>query len=154
VIWFNQSSFYVGLDGNRVAIYQGRPGGMLWFKPQLIDVSRVKTRKLLASTVSELKAGVTESSLAAARQLVTELAKEKSFGLLGLATSTLPASTAPPSTAYTPSTTRPASTTTTTRPASTTTTTRPASTTTTTRPASTTTTTRPASTTTTTSKTG
>lgn len=107
VIWFNQSSFYVGLDGSRVAIYQGRPGGMLWFRPQLVEVSRLKTHDLFPATRSQLRSGVTESSYPAARRLVSFLAREHRLLALGTTTSTLPTTTAPPSTAYSPSTTAP-----------------------------------------------
>jgi serine/threonine protein phosphatase PrpC len=103
VIWFNQSSFFVGLDGSRVAIYQGRPGGMLWFKPQLIETSRLASREVGPATRSQLRSGISESSVAAARQLVSYLAHEHSLLAFGTTPGpTLPGTTAPPSTAYTP----------------------------------------------------
>ncbi|MGH9304521.1 MAG: protein phosphatase 2C domain-containing protein [Acidimicrobiales bacterium] len=103
VVWFNQSSYYVGLAGEHVAIYQGRPGGMLWFKPQLIETVTLRRADLLPATVVALRHGVTESSLPGARQLVRNLVKERQL-LIGGASS--PVTTTAPSAAG--STTRPA----------------------------------------------
>ena len=33
--WFNQATYYVSTNGSKVAIYEGRPGGFLWFHPDL-----------------------------------------------------------------------------------------------------------------------
>src|SRR5439155_27056386 len=31
--WYARRTYFVGLAGNQVAIYKGRPGGLLWFDP-------------------------------------------------------------------------------------------------------------------------
>ncbi len=33
--WYARSTYYVGFAGDQVAIYKGRPGGVLWFDPTL-----------------------------------------------------------------------------------------------------------------------
>jgi PPM family protein phosphatase len=77
VIWFDQTSYFVGLHGSSVAIYEGRPGGMLWFKPQLIETSQITTSELLATTIVTLRGGIAESSLTACEQLAARLKDEK-----------------------------------------------------------------------------
>ncbi len=72
-IWFQRSSFFVGLAGDRVSIFQGRPGGLIWFKPQLLQTSSLTTKDLLPNSVYELRQGVAESSYAAAKQEVDGL---------------------------------------------------------------------------------
>ena len=37
--WYARSTYYVGFDGDQVAIYKGRPGGVLWFEPTLGSAS-------------------------------------------------------------------------------------------------------------------
>lgn len=75
VIWFQQSSFFVGLDGDRVSIFQGRPGGLLWFKPSLLETSSITTHQLLPNSAAEVRQGIEESSYGAAKQELGDLAK-------------------------------------------------------------------------------
>jgi protein phosphatase len=97
VIWYDQSHYYIGLNGENVAIYQGRPGGMLWLKPQLIETSRIRTTELLGSSIATLRAGLAESSLQAAEQVVARLKNEKRIALAAATTTTTrpPPSTLP-----------------------------------------------------------
>jgi serine/threonine protein phosphatase PrpC len=88
---FQRSSFYVGLHGDDVSIYQGRPGGLLWFKPQLLQTSTVTTKNLLPNAVAEVKRGVSVSSYSAAKQEVSDLltlANELGMGPNGSTTTT------------------------------------------------------------------
>jgi nitrate reductase NapE component len=88
VLWFNQSSYFVGLNAGRVAVYLGRPGGMLWFKPRLIETSAVRTSDLLPSSISALQSGISESSLKAADTIVTRLKNEKENAIAATTTTT------------------------------------------------------------------
>lgn len=146
VIWFNQSSYYVGISGDHLAIYQGRPGGMLWFKPSLVETSPLRTKDVLPATLRQLRSGVSESSLAAARTLIAYLGREHSFlYMAGEPPTSVPGTMPPASTLASPSSTSPATSSTTAAPTSTTV----APTTSTTAPSTTTTTTSPTTTTTT-----
>jgi protein phosphatase len=162
VLWFDKASFFVGLDRGYVAIFQGRPGGMLWLKPSVVERTTLKPSDLLASNVVYLRQGMEESSYQAARDLVRNLSLERSRIAQGEAvtTTTTPRGvtttsvTAAPGAVVTTST-APATTTTSTAPATTTTSTVPPATTATTIPGVTTstapaspTTTAPATTTT------
>ncbi len=74
--WFANRSYYVGLDGNQVTIYHGRPGGFLWFKPRLAEHTGLTTSDVLPSRIDDLRQGTQEPSLSAARAYVSNLAQE------------------------------------------------------------------------------
>jgi protein phosphatase len=87
VVWFDQTSYFIGLHGNSVGIYEGRPG-MLWFKPQLIETSPVTTSELLPSTIATLRGGIAEPSITAAEQVAARLKNEKAKALAAATTTT------------------------------------------------------------------
>ncbi|MGH9172260.1 MAG: protein phosphatase 2C domain-containing protein [Acidimicrobiales bacterium] len=76
LLWFNQSSYFVSVKGDDVVIYQGRPGGLLWLKPVIVETSSVRRTDLLPSTVTVLRSGILESSLDSAEQVVGRLKNE------------------------------------------------------------------------------
>ena len=77
VLWFDKASFYVGLDQGYVTIFQGRPGGLLWLKPSVVERTTITPADLLSSNVVYLKQGMEESSYQAARNLVHSLSLER-----------------------------------------------------------------------------
>jgi protein phosphatase len=103
-VWYNNASYYVGLSGNRVAIFEGRPGGLLWFKPSLVEATNLTTADVLGATIPELRSGILESSFDDAKHVVGNLSKDK--GLFGANLSTAPLnSTIPTVTTITTTTT-------------------------------------------------
>jgi serine/threonine protein phosphatase PrpC len=76
--WYARSSYFVGLKGDRVTIYQGRPGGVLWFHPTIAQRTSVTTANVLPHQIPRLKAGQEEASVADARQYVAGLVAEAS----------------------------------------------------------------------------
>jgi serine/threonine protein phosphatase PrpC len=88
VIWFNRATYYVGLANGHIAIFEGRPGGFLWFKPTLVDQSALTTDSVLPANLPILRQGVLESSYDNARGVVTSLGNEKSLLGFGTVTST------------------------------------------------------------------
>jgi len=77
VVWFDKASFFVGLDQGHVTIFQGRPGGLLWLKPSIVERTSLTPSDLLASNVVYLRQGMEESSYQAARNLVHDLSLER-----------------------------------------------------------------------------
>jgi serine/threonine protein phosphatase PrpC len=145
LLWFNQSSYYVSIKGDNVVIYQGRPGGLLWLKPVVVETSSVHRSDLLPSTIAVLKGGILESSLDSANHVVVSLKNEALNAYNATTTTTSPPTTTTTSTTTTtlPFTTTGTGTVTQTTPppaTTTTTTTVPQTTTTTTSPTTTTTT--------------
>ena len=86
VVWFDKASYFVGLDKGYVAIFQGRPGGMLWFKPAVVERTTLTPTDLLASNVVYLRQGMETSSYQSARDLVHDLSLERT--LVGPVTTT------------------------------------------------------------------
>ncbi len=76
VVWFDKASFFVGLDHGYVTIFQGRPGGLLWIEPSVVERTTITPAELLSSNVVYLRLGMEESSYQAARNLVHSLALE------------------------------------------------------------------------------
>lgn len=75
VWYYARSAYFVGLNGKSLTVYQGRPGGVLWFKPTLDHVSSVTTAQVLQASLPELRAGVEEPTAAAADAFISNLAK-------------------------------------------------------------------------------
>ena len=75
--WYANDAYYVTLDNNQLVIYQGRPGGVLWFKPQVVDRTGVTTSQIPAINVSTVRGKVVEPTLSAARGYVNNLRQEE-----------------------------------------------------------------------------
>ena len=104
-VWFNRATYFVGIDQGNVTIFEGRPGGFLWFQPTIVRRTDLPASGVLASNLPLLRTGVLEASYDDAQQVVNNLANEQS--LLGIATTatsttavtpTTPTTTAPPTT--------------------------------------------------------
>jgi protein phosphatase len=81
VAWYARNGYFVGLTGNRVTIFQGRPGGVLWFHPTIADPTRVTTADIESRHLPTLAAGQEEPTLSAARQYVDRLVAEQQAAL-------------------------------------------------------------------------
>jgi len=101
VRWYATDNWYVTIHQGHLAIYQGRPGGMLGFEPKLVDETDVATTQVLADRLADLRARVQETSLAAAHRYVDNLENEFQSqqqiaqGQLPTATTTVTAPPAP-----------------------------------------------------------
>ena len=73
IVWYARSNYYVGLRGNQIAVFQGRPGGVLGLDPTLKKMTGYTTDQVLPSAVPALKAGQNEPSVAAANSYVASL---------------------------------------------------------------------------------
>lgn len=77
-IWFDKASYYIGIDRQYVAIYNGRPGGFLWFNPTLVTQTPLKTSAVLPANLPLIREGMLEPSYAVAQQVVKNLSNEQS----------------------------------------------------------------------------
>jgi serine/threonine protein phosphatase PrpC len=77
VAWYARSGYFVGLRGQEIIVFKGRPGGVLWWKPTVAEATSTSTGDIEIRHVQDLRAGVAESSLAAASQFVQSLVVEK-----------------------------------------------------------------------------
>jgi protein phosphatase len=75
--WYARSAYYVALTGGRVSIYQGRPGGVLWFQPTLAQRTSLSASSVPPHDLLSLRSGETFASLANARVYVERLVIEE-----------------------------------------------------------------------------
>jgi serine/threonine protein phosphatase PrpC len=91
VAWYARSAYYVGLAGDQVAIFKGRPGGILWFEPTLVERKPLRVEDILPAKIDELRAGKQEPSKADADRYVNNLRQEAAERRAGTTTTTAPA---------------------------------------------------------------
>jgi PPM family protein phosphatase len=94
--WYARSAYFVGLRDGHIAIFQGRPGGVLWIKPTLSDQTNYSAASVLSFNLQSLKAGQLEPSIGQAHQYVANLVAAKKEAELA---DRPPPRTAPPTTA-------------------------------------------------------
>jgi protein phosphatase len=107
--WYGTSTYFVAFDGEEVAIFQGRPGGLLWIDPTLEDDTGIRRDEVPARYLSALEAGHEHSSLAQAQRYVSNIerdiaaAAEAAVAITTTTTTTtVPPTTAPPPTVAPP----------------------------------------------------
>jgi protein phosphatase len=96
VQWYGTSTYYVGFHGDEVAIYQGRPGGLLWIEPTLEQDTGITRDEVPARYTTALEAGHEHSTLAEANQYVSNIERDIIERTATTTTTTVPA--APPTT--------------------------------------------------------
>lgn len=73
VLWYARANFHVGLEGEQVVIYRGRPDTVLWFKPTLAERTSVTTADILPNDIERLREGTVRTSLGASHDYVRTL---------------------------------------------------------------------------------
>jgi protein phosphatase len=71
-----RNTYYVGFEGEAVAIYRGRPGGVLWIDPTVEEITDIVRADLPERLVNEVEGGKDEDSLDSARDYVAFLETE------------------------------------------------------------------------------
>ncbi len=71
--FYARGSYYVGLDEGRVAIFKGRPGGLLWFSPTVEEVTDLTEASVPPARVDAVVAGHPVASLDEAKAYVRSL---------------------------------------------------------------------------------
>ncbi len=74
--WYAYDNWRVTFQGNQVVVVQGQTGGVLWFKPRVVDRTGVTAAQILPPAVAAIGAGVQESSLADAKGYVQNLVRQ------------------------------------------------------------------------------
>jgi protein phosphatase len=95
VAWYARSSYYVGVDAGRIAIFQGRPGGLFGFDPTLKQRTDLRLGDVPPARHDDLTRGKEVPSLDAARNYVANL-EDEAASLQPAPTTTTTATTAPP----------------------------------------------------------
>ena len=76
IVYMGHNTYYVGVQDDQVAIFRGRPGGVLWIEPELAEPTGIAVAQVPAASVAAVKAGVEEASLDDARRYVANLQEQ------------------------------------------------------------------------------
>jgi hypothetical protein len=75
-VYYARSSYFVALKGDRVTIFQGRSGGVLWFHPTVKQRTDLTAADVPPSKTDDVRNGVEEPTVARARIYVRNLKAE------------------------------------------------------------------------------
>ncbi len=78
VRWYATSAWSVTASEGAVVIEQGRPGGVLWFNPELVERTQIRLEALTPADRAKVEEGFTAGSLAEARSFVAQLSTTRS----------------------------------------------------------------------------
>ena len=95
--WYAYSTYYLGEDGGRIAIYRGQPHGVLWFKPVKVRDTRYRFAQLRPADQGFVRSTIEEPTLTAALNYATYLHRSWSLGQLFSSTTTTTTTTTPSS---------------------------------------------------------
>lgn len=76
VRWYAMDSYYVTIDHSELVIYQGHPGGVLWFQPRVADRTGVSAAQIPSADVAKVRANVSEPTLVSAQRYVHNLRQQ------------------------------------------------------------------------------
>lgn len=96
--WYGRSAYFVGFDDDDVAIFKGRPGGLLWIDPELVEVTSVTRSDVPANARDAIQAGHEESSLDDAQAYVENLEEQVETRRQATTTTSSTTTTAPTTT--------------------------------------------------------
>jgi serine/threonine protein phosphatase PrpC len=99
--YYARHTYYVGLQGDHVVVYRGKPGGVLWFDPTFEKDSGLTLAGVPASQVDQIRSGKEFASLGDADTYVTNLRSE--FATEHPTTTTTTATTSTTTSTTTPS---------------------------------------------------
>jgi serine/threonine protein phosphatase PrpC len=74
--WYAYDNWYLSVQKQQIIVQQGHPGGVLWFHPRVVDHTGTTTSQLLPTDVAQIRSGVQEPSLLAAKRYVANLHSE------------------------------------------------------------------------------
>ncbi|MFN8039679.1 MAG: Stp1/IreP family PP2C-type Ser/Thr phosphatase [Acidimicrobiales bacterium] len=75
-VYFANNTYYVGLEGQSVVVYQGRPGGVLWIKPVVVERTDLTLDQVPDARRAQLTAGQDEPTVDDARRYIANLRTE------------------------------------------------------------------------------
>ena len=76
VVWYGTNAYFVSFEDDHVAIYQGRPGGLLWIEPELEEETEIERKDVPDQYVTSLEDGQEYSTLEGAEAFVANLTEQ------------------------------------------------------------------------------
>jgi protein phosphatase len=95
VWWFGRNTFYVGVDDDRVTIFRGRPGGVLWLDPTVEQRTNLDIADVPPARQRDVEKGRDADSLADARRYVANLRAQAEEERAASTTTTTTSTTVP-----------------------------------------------------------
>jgi protein phosphatase len=86
--WVARSTYYVGLQGDEVVIYRGRPGGVLFIDPTVEERTGLTATEVPPARRTAVQEGKTAATLDEARRYVDNLRRERADETAGTAATT------------------------------------------------------------------
>jgi hypothetical protein len=71
--YYGRHTYFVGFDADAVVIYQGRPGGVLWMQPEIVERTPYTRADVPIGVVAELERGKIEPTREDAAAYVTNI---------------------------------------------------------------------------------
>jgi protein phosphatase len=75
--WYGRSAYFVAFSQEKIAIFQGRPGGVLWFQPTLVKRTPYGRQAVEQYNWQRLATGEVVASVADAEQYIDNLVSTK-----------------------------------------------------------------------------
>jgi protein phosphatase len=85
--YYARGSYFVAVDNGEVAIFKGRPGGLLWFEPTIEERTNFPEADIPPTRLDDVREGKSQSSMEAARRYIANLLAEHEQ-ITGLTTTT------------------------------------------------------------------
>ena len=86
-----RSGYFVAFHGDKVAVFKGQPGGVLWFQPTLVQDSALTRGELDSTLIQLVNQHVTYSSAEEAAKFITEQVIPTTTTVAPTTTTTTPA---------------------------------------------------------------
>ncbi len=80
ILFAGTSTYYVGFDGNTVAIFRGKPGGVLGIEPDLVERTDLTRDEVPTVIIEDLEDGVERGDLDDARSYISNLEAQAGTG--------------------------------------------------------------------------
>ncbi len=93
--WYARSTYYVGFAGDQVAVFQGRPGGVLWFQPTIWKKYPMPRSEVPAVYLPAVEKGKMVDTKPAADQYINRLREVHDQEVAAGATTTTTPTTTP-----------------------------------------------------------
>jgi PPM family protein phosphatase len=77
VVWYGRSGYFIDVDDRgEIAVFQGRPGGLLWFDPTLVESTGVELDELTPVLRDAIEARPEFASFDEASRYLANLAEQ------------------------------------------------------------------------------
>ncbi|HEY5154115.1 MAG TPA: Stp1/IreP family PP2C-type Ser/Thr phosphatase [Acidimicrobiales bacterium] len=73
ITYYGRNTYYIGFSDDAVVVYRGRPGGVLWIRPEAVERTQLTRQTVPAGTVAEIDGGKVEPTLDDAHRYLANL---------------------------------------------------------------------------------